>query len=135
MMKELIQTSFSVIVFGPTMEKFTNCISNDPDASAILTIGVERVIQAHFFHDLICGTSLWLKANGTFQLNDPSGYNTGPVLAQKMVFADDDVSIWHQDLRISFTCQANLKTGFCFGWLIDRRYSKSCRILDPGKAG
>lgn len=124
--------NLSVFALAPSMEQTKELISNSKDA-ILLTVDAIPGTRAHFFQDLINGTSLWLKSNGIFQLNDLSGYNSGAILAQKMVFANNDISIWHQDQRFSFTCKVNLKTGFCFGWLIDRRYSKSYRILDPGK--
>lgn len=135
MTKHLIPMNFSVIVLGPSMAKIQDGNSIDRNTNMVMTTDAPPAIQTHIFQDVVNGTSLWLKSCGTFQLNDRYGYNSGTVLAQQMVFEKDDISVWHQDERFSFTCHANLKTGFCFGWLIDRTYSKSCRILDPGKAG
>ena len=133
MSQRLIPMEFSVIAVtspGWRVEEYSSA-----NTTAMLTIGINNASRIHLFRDLITGTSLWINSNSTFQLSDPAGYNSGTVLAQQMVLKQDDISVWHQDQRFSFTCHANLKTGFCFGWLIDRTYSKSYRVLDPGRVG
>ncbi|GEM_PF-3143530 len=133
MSQQLIPMEFSVIAVTPSGWRVEELSSANSNVTALLTIGVSRADRAHLFRDLITGTSLWIYSNSTFQLSDPDGYSSGTIWAQQMVFTQNDVSVWHQDWRFSFTCNANFKTGFCFGWLIDRRYNKSYRILDPGR--
>ncbi len=135
MKQKLIPLEFSVItITSRDWQTGTIRLTNEKP-SAFLTIAVPPESRVYCFRDSITGASLFINANNTFRLIDRDGYNSGTVWTRQMVFEKNNVSIWHQDQRFSFTCNANLKTGFCFGWLIDRTYGKSCRVLDPGRTG
>jgi len=101
--------------------------------NALMLAGAQRTERTHFFRDLQTGMLLCLNANHTFSVMDPGGYTSGIIRAQRMAFKGNGVTVWHQDERFSFTCQADLRSGFCFGWLVDRSRGKSYRILDPGR--
>ena len=125
--------NFSVFTLTPSEWRDNEYSSIDSNIAAMLTIRFERTNHSHFFRDLQTGTILCINSNSTFSLKDTGGYVSGTILAQQMHFKRHSICVRHQDQRFSFTCNADLKTGFCFGWLVDRRYSKSYRILDPGK--
>ena len=126
-----IPLDLSVIVTIPSGWQETSGLS-DCDSNAILTVGVTGAQHSLCFRDLHNGTVLHINSDSTFTLHDSSGYTSGAVHAQQMQFEGYDMNIWHQDRRFTFTCNVNLATGFCFGWLIDRSFRKSWRILDPG---
>lgn len=126
----LLPMRFSVIAVAMPLR---DAFGPSGNVDAVLTLTLSRTDQSYFFTDLESGVLLWLSTNNTFQLADPSGYNSGAVRAQQMQFEGNEISVWHQDERLSFSCHANTSTGFCFGWLIDRTCSRSCRILDPGR--
>ncbi|MFO8009621.1 MAG: hypothetical protein R6U89_02300 [Dehalococcoidia bacterium] len=128
-----IPTEFSVITLTPQSRREKDISLPPSRSNAVLAMAIPPNARSHFFRDLATGTSLCINTNNTFRLIDPDGYSTGVVWAQQMVFKEHDVSVWHQDQRFSFTCHASLRTGFCFGWLIDRLYSRSYRVLDPGR--
>lgn len=131
----VIPDKFSVLIATPCEWRINGNPSLGEDISACMAISVPSKSRAYFFRDLQMGTILCIASNNTFSLHDPAGYRSGIIQAQQMKFEVNGISVWHQDQRFSFTCQADITTGFCFGWLIDRRYSKSYRILDPGKTG
>ncbi len=133
MKQRIIPVEFSVMTMTPQGWPAEAICSQKKGPAAFLTVAVPPKSRAYFFRDLITGASLFINANKTFQLIDRDGYNSGIVQAEQISINRSNVSIWHQDQRFSFTCHANLMTGFCFGWLIDRIYGKSCRVLDPGK--
>ncbi|MFO8101986.1 MAG: hypothetical protein R6U37_07475 [Dehalococcoidia bacterium] len=134
MRQSIIPVEFSVMAITSQDWLTETVCPQRKTSSAFLTIAVSPQERVYFFRDLITGTALFINVNNTFKLIDRDGYNSGIVRANQMNFNRNDVSIWHQDQRFSFTCTANLHTSFCFGWLVDRRFSKSLRILDPGRA-
>ena len=131
---QLLKINFSILTVTPHSWRPYPQREGTGENAFLLASGYQTS-RSHFFRDLQTGIILCICSNSTFFLQDPKGYASGTVLAQQMQFEGHDINVWHQDQRFSFTCQANLITGFCFGWLIDRRYSKSYRILDPGKTG
>ena len=82
------------------------------DSPTFLTVAVSPEDRFHFFRDLITGAALFINVNNTFQMMDREGYNSGIVRAKQMNFNCNEVNVWHQDPRFSFTCTANLRTSF-----------------------
>ncbi len=132
--QRLTPSKFSTFIITPSGWRNDEYSYTNSNIAAMLTINIEKTNHSHFFRDLQTGTVLCINSNSTFSLNDMVGYASGTIFAQRMQLKRNSIIIWHQDQRFSFTCNADLKTGFCFGWLVDRRYGKSYRILDPGKA-
>jgi hypothetical protein len=133
MNKGYVPDQVSFLVATPRNWHKRKVITSSENPLILITASVQSENKAFFFRDLQMGTILGIYSNNTFSLQDPAGYNSGIIFARQMRFEGYDISVWHQDDRFSFTCQANHVTGFCFGWFIDRTYGKSCRILDPGK--
>lgn len=130
-MPRLSEIRFSILTVTPP--DWHLHVRNRTGQNAFLLARTNLPLDSHVFRDLQTGTILIINSDSTFSVNDPEGYTSGKVRAQQMQFEGHHINIWHQDWRFSFTCSANLKTSFCFGWLVDRRFCKSCRILDPGR--